>query len=208
MIVTVLPCDGIVPGHDEVLAGDRRDPGDEVEEVGVRLQVQLQPLARGQPAARIATVRHRRRSRRLRSGRSVARAVRGAAIAANNSNATSLPRIPDRSKGGTRANRAGARVIAVRQRPDLPIWRPPRRPSACFGGVQSRRVTRALPAPIRRALWGLAWGITAVLATVVAMRLAWHDGLWLFLLFNVITPYLYLPHGRSQRAPRSPGAGA
>ena len=25
------------------------------------------------------------------------------------------------------------------------------------------------------------------------MRLAWHDGLWLFLLFNVITPYLYLP---------------
>jgi endonuclease/exonuclease/phosphatase (EEP) superfamily protein YafD len=54
-------------------------------------------------------------------------------------------------------------------------------------------VTRTLPAPIRRALWGAAWAITALLATVVAMRLTWHDGLWLFLLFNVVTPYLYLP---------------
>jgi endonuclease/exonuclease/phosphatase (EEP) superfamily protein YafD len=39
----------------------------------------------------------------------------------------------------------------------------------------------------------LAWGITAVLATVVVMRLAWHDGLWLFLLLNILTPYIYVP---------------
>ena len=44
-----------------------------------------------------------------------------------------------------------------------------------------------------RAVWGLAWGITALLATVVVTRLAWHDGLWLFLLLNILTPYLYLP---------------
>ena len=54
-------------------------------------------------------------------------------------------------------------------------------------------MTRALPAPIRRALWGTAWAITALLAIVVVMRLVWHDGLWLFLLCNVVTPYLYLP---------------
>ena len=47
--------------------------------------------------------------------------------------------------------------------------------------------------PVRRALWGAAWGITALLAIVVLMRLLWHDGLWLFLLCNVVTPYLYLP---------------
>jgi endonuclease/exonuclease/phosphatase (EEP) superfamily protein YafD len=35
--------------------------------------------------------------------------------------------------------------------------------------------------------------ITALLAIVVSMRLVWHDGLWLFLLCNVVTPYLYLP---------------
>jgi endonuclease/exonuclease/phosphatase (EEP) superfamily protein YafD len=49
------------------------------------------------------------------------------------------------------------------------------------------------PALLRRALWGFAWAITALLATIVVMRLAWHDGLWLFLLCNVVTPYLYLP---------------
>jgi endonuclease/exonuclease/phosphatase (EEP) superfamily protein YafD len=54
-------------------------------------------------------------------------------------------------------------------------------------------VRRALPELIRRALWGLGWAVTALLATVVMMRLVWHDGLWLFLLFNVVTPYLYLP---------------
>ena len=32
-----------------------------------------------------------------------------------------------------------------------------------------------------------------LLAIVVSMRLIWHDGLWLFLLCNVLTPYLYLP---------------
>jgi endonuclease/exonuclease/phosphatase (EEP) superfamily protein YafD len=32
-----------------------------------------------------------------------------------------------------------------------------------------------------------------LLAAVVVMRLVWHDGLWLFLLCNVLTPYLYLP---------------
>src|SRR5215831_19861358 len=46
---------------------------------------------------------------------------------------------------------------------------------------------------MRRILWGLAWAIATVLAIVVAMRLAWHDGLWLFLLLNLLTPYLYLP---------------
>jgi endonuclease/exonuclease/phosphatase (EEP) superfamily protein YafD len=39
----------------------------------------------------------------------------------------------------------------------------------------------------------VAWGITALLATVVMMRFAWHDGLWLFLLLNILTPYIYLP---------------
>ena len=38
-----------------------------------------------------------------------------------------------------------------------------------------------------------AWIVTGLLALVVAMRLAWHDGLWLFLLANTLTPYLYLP---------------
>jgi endonuclease/exonuclease/phosphatase (EEP) superfamily protein YafD len=54
-------------------------------------------------------------------------------------------------------------------------------------------VTRSLPALLGRALWGLAWAVTALLATVVVMRLVWHDGLWLFLLCNFVTPYLYLP---------------
>jgi endonuclease/exonuclease/phosphatase (EEP) superfamily protein YafD len=39
----------------------------------------------------------------------------------------------------------------------------------------------------------VAWVIAALLGIVVAMRLAWHDGLWLFLLLNLLTPYLYLP---------------
>ena len=51
----------------------------------------------------------------------------------------------------------------------------------------------ALPVGVRRALWGAAWVITAVLATFAAMRLVWHDGLWLFMLGNGLTPYLYLP---------------
>jgi endonuclease/exonuclease/phosphatase (EEP) superfamily protein YafD len=46
---------------------------------------------------------------------------------------------------------------------------------------------------LRSLAWALAWAITALLALVVLMRLAWHDGLWLFLLLNVLTPYLYLP---------------
>ena len=50
-----------------------------------------------------------------------------------------------------------------------------------------------LPAPIRRSLWLLAWVIAGVLGTVVLMRLVWHDGLWLFLLCNIVTPYIYLP---------------
>jgi hypothetical protein len=59
-----------------------------------------------------------------------------------------------------------------------------------------------LPELIRRALWGLGWAVTALLATVVMMRLVWHDGLWLFLLFNVVTPYLYLPAWLILRAAR------
>jgi len=67
-------------------------------------------------------------------------------------------------------------------------------PARCgFGSVQSNRVRRALPASIRRSSWWLAWAITVVLATVVVMRLVWHDGLWLFLLCNIAPPYLYLP---------------
>jgi endonuclease/exonuclease/phosphatase (EEP) superfamily protein YafD len=54
-------------------------------------------------------------------------------------------------------------------------------------------VKPALPVGVRRALWGAAWAITAVLATFAAMRLVWHDGLWLFMLGNGLTPYLYLP---------------
>ncbi len=54
-------------------------------------------------------------------------------------------------------------------------------------------MTPALPAAIQRLLWKLAWLITALLAAVVVMRVTWHDGLWLFLLFNLLTPYLYLP---------------
>ena len=50
-----------------------------------------------------------------------------------------------------------------------------------------------MPAAIRASLWRLAWVITAALGIVVVMRLAWHDGLWLFLLCNIATPYLYLP---------------
>jgi endonuclease/exonuclease/phosphatase (EEP) superfamily protein YafD len=50
-----------------------------------------------------------------------------------------------------------------------------------------------LPPAIRRLAWGLAWVVTGLLAIVVLMRLAWHDGLWLFLLLNILTPYLYLP---------------
>jgi endonuclease/exonuclease/phosphatase (EEP) superfamily protein YafD len=48
-------------------------------------------------------------------------------------------------------------------------------------------------AGVRRAVWGVAWAITALLATIVMMRLAWPDGLWLFLLLNMLTPYIYLP---------------
>ncbi len=51
----------------------------------------------------------------------------------------------------------------------------------------------ALPVGVRRALWGAAWVITALLASFAAMRLVWHDGLWLFMLGNGLTPYLYLP---------------
>ena len=51
----------------------------------------------------------------------------------------------------------------------------------------------ALPVGVRRALWGAAWAITALLASFAAMRLVWHDGLWVFLLGNGLTPYLYLP---------------
>lgn len=54
-------------------------------------------------------------------------------------------------------------------------------------------MTRALPALVRRAAWGSASAVTALLAIVVAMRLVWHDGLWVFLLCNFLTPYLYLP---------------
>jgi endonuclease/exonuclease/phosphatase (EEP) superfamily protein YafD len=54
-------------------------------------------------------------------------------------------------------------------------------------------VTRALPAAIRASLWRLAWIITAGLAAIVMMRLVWHDGLWVFLLCNIATPYLFLP---------------
>jgi len=54
-------------------------------------------------------------------------------------------------------------------------------------------VTRALPAVIPRSLWRLAWAVTALLVTVVLMRLVWHDGLWVFLLCNIATPYLYAP---------------
>jgi len=39
----------------------------------------------------------------------------------------------------------------------------------------------------------VAWAIAALLGAVVAMRLVWHDGVWLFLLLNILTPYLYLP---------------
>jgi len=54
-------------------------------------------------------------------------------------------------------------------------------------------VKPALPVGVRRALWGAAWAITALLAGFAAMRLVWHDGLWVFLLGNGLTPYLYLP---------------
>jgi endonuclease/exonuclease/phosphatase (EEP) superfamily protein YafD len=74
------------------------------------------------------------------------------------------------------------------------------RPSGCqFGtrarghGYNRRRVKPALPVGVRRSLWGVAWAIAALLAGAAAMRLIWHDGLWLFLLANGFTPYLYLP---------------
>ena len=51
----------------------------------------------------------------------------------------------------------------------------------------------ALPVGFRRALWGAAWAITAILVSFAAMRLVWHDGLWVFMLGNGLTPYLYLP---------------
>jgi endonuclease/exonuclease/phosphatase (EEP) superfamily protein YafD len=53
-----------------------------------------------------------------------------------------------------------------------------------------------LPVAIRRLLrwlWVPPWIVTALLASVALMRLVWHDGVWLFLLCNIATPYLYLP---------------
>jgi len=41
--------------------------------------------------------------------------------------------------------------------------------------------------------WAVLWGIAALLVLVIGMRLVWHDGLWLFLVLNMLTPYLYLP---------------
>ena len=73
--------------------------------------------------------------------------------------------------------------IAVGGAQPLPIWRARWR----------HAVLSAAPTLVRRVLWGLAWGITALLAAIVVMRLAWHDGLWLFLLCNILTPYVYLP---------------
>ena len=60
-------------------------------------------------------------------------------------------------------------------------------------GYNRRQVKPALPVGVRRALWGATWAITTVLASFAAMRLVWHDGLWLFMLGNGLTPYLYLP---------------
>jgi len=57
-------------------------------------------------------------------------------------------------------------------------------------------VGRELPLSVRslRSLaWGLAWAVALLLALVVLMRIVWHDGLWPFLLLNLLTPYLYLP---------------
>jgi endonuclease/exonuclease/phosphatase (EEP) superfamily protein YafD len=64
---------------------------------------------------------------------------------------------------------------------------------ACRRGYNRLHVKPALPVGVRRALWGAAWAITAVLASFAAMRLVWHDGLWVFMLGNGLTPYLYLP---------------
>jgi endonuclease/exonuclease/phosphatase (EEP) superfamily protein YafD len=54
-------------------------------------------------------------------------------------------------------------------------------------------VSGQLTVLIRRVAWGVAWGVAALLASGVIMRLAWHDGLWLYLLLNGWTPFAYLP---------------
>jgi endonuclease/exonuclease/phosphatase (EEP) superfamily protein YafD len=54
-------------------------------------------------------------------------------------------------------------------------------------------VNRALSVPIRRVSWAAAWLVTGFLASGVILRLAWHDGLWPYLLLNGLTAYVYLP---------------
>src|SRR5262245_60686466 len=49
-----------------------------------------------------------------------------------------------------------------------------------------RRIARAVPLRAAQAL-------TALLAAAALLRLLWHDGLWLLLLLNNVTLYLYLP---------------
>ena len=193
MIVTVLLCAGIVPGTMNCL-----QVIDEIQETRSTrsvfgLRFSLRRLPGGQPAARIAGSAERTAGAARTLGR--ARCCWRRQDRGQQQQRGELPphacmnkqaRDHARNRGAPRES--PRHVLRVRQF-GARRWRRDVLSSAYNRG----RVTRSLPAPIRRALWGLAWAVTALLATVVVMRLVWHDGLWLFLLCNIVTPYLYLP---------------
>ena len=209
MMVTVLPCDGIVPGTMKCLQviAEIQETRSKRSVFGFRFSFRRLPAG---SLRHVSPPLHRQRRRgRLRAGRLPrARSPRCGNRGQQQQRDQLVQTYPeDEARAGPGRSGRTRGDQRCRQRPDCQFGA--RRAGPCgFGSVQSPRVTPALPAPIRRGLWDWRGESPPCLrrSSRCGSRGTTASGCSCCSTSSRRT--FICRHGQSQRAPCSPGAGA